>query len=992
MQKAGWLKFVGFLNSFDLKTSFLWLMSPRKPWAHLLISTAFPVRWQKRWILCVLFFCLHPLLAQQKLENSTSSSQQLTAEELLQAADRCFKTQQYTEAANLYREFLEQYKSSQEVKPYLPNIRAHTVISLAKAGEPASALEYWQKDDLSALKAPQLQLAWLVAICQGQFAAEEYDSARDLLGQIFQHPAAEEKQRQEVLHLAFQSFGAEGNWDEGIQFYQKHRATFSKASAEIVVSSRLFYLHALVQSEQLELAAKELLQFEVPSYQSKTWLQTQSLRWQLAVPLIDQEQWELAMQLLIAIRPHQEILHKLEKTIADIERKLPEDDTAQDPISDELRKQHQEYTELQKAFEAFENFDAIVRLRLANCFQALERHREAAFILDHMIRQMPASEITESGCASLIRLWILQDRWSRAIRCAELYEQRFETFEKKTHHPEILFLKGQAYQGLGHFQEAAKTFAQIQEQFPDHEWAHQARFLEAHQYLHLHQEEDAIARFSAMQSSAPTELKEEVSYWLGMSHYFHQNWKGARECYEQYLHQASFTTYRRDVEYRIAYTYFSEAHFEEAISHLKHWQKTHASAKADDALNEETWLTLGDANGAIGELDLALEAYKQISAESKQPSLFDEAQFKIAHIHKVQKQEAEYVNALENFLEARPQSPKIAEALHALGKYYRSQNQLQKAQQGCWDSITRLGNLEDQEGLEEMMLTLLQWQTTATHADFSRLIDEKLNQALLLKQPKWEQRLYWFKVMTSRKFKSPDYEKQAQIWRNQWEEKHCSAKLLLDFAEIEWQRGDLKQAKHAYLTLRKWHPKSLYRDRAWLGLANLAFDQKDFKEAALCFEKFNRYTLLPKTPIPEMEFEVIESADGAQALLRWAQACFQLEEPQDQFAEKALLGISKHKKYPAKFRAEALFTMAEHLASKKRDREAIAYYEQVYLLYPSHQPFASKSYLGRAQSLRKLELHHQAKEVYEALLSLKDEASADCRAEAAIQLATLKIP
>jgi hypothetical protein len=64
-------------------------------------------------------------------------------------------------------------------------------------------------------------------------------------------------------------------------------------------------------------------------------------------------------------------------------------------------------------------------LRLAAAYQAMNRYREAALILEQMIKDLPADRVVESASVNLVQCWSAIECWSRASEAAGVHK-RFE--------------------------------------------------------------------------------------------------------------------------------------------------------------------------------------------------------------------------------------------------------------------------------------------------------------------------------------------------------------------------------------------------------------------------------------------------------------------------------------------------------------------------------------------------------------------------------------
>jgi tetratricopeptide (TPR) repeat protein len=89
-------------------------------------------------------------------------------------------------------------------------------------------------------------------------------------------------------------------------------------------------------------------------------------------------------------------------------------------------------------------------------------------------------------------------------------------------------------------------------------------------------------------------------------------------------------------------------------------------------------------------------------------------------------------------------------------------------------------------------------------------------------------------------------------------------------------------------------------------------------------------------------------------------------------ALRILLAIQKSKSMPSKSRAEALLKTARLHASRQRHRDALPYFEQIYVLFNRYPDMVADAYFERGQSLEKLGMNEKAREVYSELANRPD--------------------
>jgi len=643
--------------------------------------------------------------------------------------------------------------------------------------------------------------------------------------------------------------------------------------------------------------------------------------------------------------------------------------------------------EMERELEAFEKipeFDSAARLRMAHAYFQLQRIREAALILDQMVRQMEPDAIVESATASLLRAWLSLDRHARAIRTAELYMERCMNLPEKPNHPEVMFLKGQALEGLFDHATAADAYLDAAAAFPDDPIAPRAEFMAAYNILQL----ENYRRAGEMLDRQMRKLKKSdemwphVVFWRAMAWYFDQEWEPARKLLEEYMADAAAGTisaeYLDDAWFRLAYTYFAEASYPEAIKMLREFEGEFPTSE----WLPEALLTLGDALAAEGDLTGADRAYARIGVEA--PGFHDEGWMKRGNILKVTEDLEGMKRHFTQFLEHRRNSPRIAEALQWLGWIAKQEGNTGEARRIYWDAIEKFGNDRVRPGLEDIFLALHAFYPAAERADLESRLNDLRIIARDSRNARFATRLGWAIAQLHLNAKGEDAgtpEERAAKSREQLaalapqiDPKETSPRILADVADALAENDDHENAGILYDGLRKWWPRAPERDRAFAGLGFIAARAGEVDEALDWFARYERTSIMPKGVPDENGIALIQGELGAKVAMAQAGLLAQRD------PEKALLillAIQRDRSMPTRSRAEALMKTAELHVSRGNYRESLPYFEQIYILFNRFPEMVAAAYYGRGMALEKLSMPEKAREVYSELANRPDLAESE---------------
>lgn len=807
------------------------------------------------------------------------------------------------------------------------------------------------------------------------------EAARKHLGEIFQDPSVERSRRMESLILGGLSYVLEENWKECITFFRKNTDEITAFNPEAGARAKILLLHALMKESLWTDAAVMAKSIHEQIDQTRQVVTFSSQLIELGDQLLEEAKFHESITILRLVPTAVEIHTMQSQRLFDAELDMKSAITTKNPIRAAQIKTA--IAEMQRELEAFgkiSQFDSAARLRLANAYFQLERTREGALILDQMVRQMEPDPVVEAATASLMRAWMALERFPRAVRTADLYLERFAALPEKPNAANIMFLKAQALESQFKYQEAADGYRKVAAEFPDKLIAMQASFMEAYNILQLEKYKEAGAMFeqqlTKLKKTDP--LWQHVFFWRAMAYYFDQRWEEARNVLVEYLKsaiddRAVGQDYLDDATFRIGYSHFSEANYPEAINILKDFTTTYPQSE----WLGEGLLTLGDAFAAEGDLDLADQTYAKIGIEF--PGFYDEGWMKRGNLLKLKKDIDGMKKLFTSFLEKRPESPRIAEGLQWLGWVARQRGKIQEARDIYQDAIARLGNDSVRPGLEDMFIGLQGFYPGEQKAELETLLKDALAKAKTDQKKRLATRIGWALSQLHLSNKSKPIEVRLQDSQNalvalvaEIEPKETAPRILADVGDALAATGDSDGAARIYQGLRKWWPRAPERDRAYAGLGFIAAGAGNKTDALASFEKYEKSAIMPKTAPDSRGITLVEGELGGKVALARAKLLVLRD---SELALNILLAVQKTKSMPAAVRAEAFIATARLHVKKDRPREALPYYEQVYLLFNRFPALVADAYFERAEALEKLGLPEKAREVYSELATREDLAA-----------------
>jgi tetratricopeptide (TPR) repeat protein len=181
-------------------------------------------------------------------------------------------------------------------------------------------------------------------------------------------------------------------------------------------------------------------------------------------------------------------------------------------------------------------------------------------------------------------------------------------------------------------------------------------------------------------------------------------------------------------------------------------------------------------------------------------------------------------------------------------------------------------------------------------------------------------------------------------------------------------------AGELFTEIRRWHPRTVERDRIYRALGEIAAAAGDRKRAIEFYERFERETAA-SVHLGEVRLKMadLHAAAGNE---REARATL------EQTLETA--GVS------ADVKARTLLRLGDSFAASDEHGKAVVYFERLYVAYGKFSELNARAYWKRGQSLERLKLDREALETYEELVAREDLARFEESKRAAERIASLR--
>ena len=185
--------------------------------------------------------------------------------------------------------------------------------------------------------------------------------------------------------------------------------------------------------------------------------------------------------------------------------------------------------------------------------------------------------------------------------------------------------------------------------------------------------------------------------------------------------------------------------------------------------------------------------------------------------------------------------------------------------------------------------------------------------------------------------RAPEIEKLMDEFGQNAKPEDLSAPLLAFLGDHLRKRGVIDKAMQCYNRLAQTFPKSDFVDFAYVGLGDLAFEQKDYPQA-------EKYYTRGKDELPGMKYP--------NALMGVAKAQFMQGNFKD--PEKPLTEIVGTKEWKGELTAEALYWLGKCAFAQKDFAKAVNYYQRIFLSFGKFPDWSIKGYVEAAECFKAL--------------------------------------
>jgi tetratricopeptide (TPR) repeat protein len=884
----------------------------------------------------------------------------LTAEEQLQKANAAYTAGQWAEAAAGYAKFTADFGQRLEAQQAVSRVRyplARCYLQLRKFAEALTAIDaaLASQPPIGAQDAQELSFWRGVCLMQDEKYAETRAALERYLtffpkdawrqpAYVAQYPAS--RHAPEAQLLVATSFVLEEKWAEAADYCAALAPSLDALSRG---RATVLELYARVEAGDLD-RALGVVKAEYPRLDDMIQVVTfQTLTLGLGAQLLERGDFRSALVCLARVWPAERLRARQQGRLADLETQAAALEA--NPRSDAALKLTvgQLIAKVKRELEQFEkipNFDSALRLRMATAYQAMQRYREAALILEGMLQELPPDAIVEQASVALVQCWGQIERWPRVITAAQEFAKKFPQSKQR---PLVQYLQGVAEQKNLQYEDAVKTLAALAREFPQSEFAPRAVFMEGFTRLLADQPAEALPVFERFRREYPQhDLTDAAAYWQGMALSLNKQFAECRTAMDEYLAKFPQGQYRGLAQFRKAYAAQSLADYATSIAELR----TYLQQNPGHESNGEALVLLGDALMATGEMDEGMAAFARIAPEETR--FFEEGWFKTGKALKLLERPDDLRAHMERFARERPRSGRLGEAIYWVGWCERQAGRPEEARKLYWETIAQHGDNPAMRSIDDLFPALSKLykgdeeraQYLARLRDLREAADRKEQKTLAL-------RALWAQALELQR-REPEKARALLLEAAPRADVQTTNPLLLaDFATARAAAGQPKEAEQMWRDLLKWNPRAPQKDRALAALGDAELARGNEKAALEYYDRFQK--------------ETAGSLLLGQVLLTRARLLGERGEFAP--AQQALEALLAEKATPGALKSEALFRLGELQMRQKKPHLAVPYYQRIYVMYGRWTEWVAKAYLRSGEAFEQLQDNDAARKTYAEMLA-----------------------
>ncbi len=440
-------------------------------------------------------------------------------------------------------------------------------------------------------------------------------------------------------------------------------------------------------------------------------------------------------------------------------------------------------------------------------------------------------------------------------------------------------------------------------------------------------------RFAKASEVASSPLEYKAKLWIGLCWFFESEFKRALEQFQDLRKTDSVIA--AEAKYRAASCYYAMQHFPKALVATENYLKVFPLSER----TSEAWLLLGSIQQSMGKFEAAIQSFARLF--DSEESLAHTATMQSVDCYLALRQPLKAAKILNTTLSKWKIADHYFEASTMLAELEKEAGRLKESKRIAWAAVEKFGNYIESERALDMIIKAASLESS--HIDSKTILEERHTGALannrLVQACRLELAQHLFLTNGEAANSNAGIIEMAQRYEHASIPPEGLAYIGYELLSF----GSIVGAEMLERLINK-YPRNHYTNFGYYGLAKDAYDKKELRKA------LGLLLLIDETaPVSSvLQKSSLLKADTYAALNLYEDATREYE------------AILKQRGNSGELKAKALLGLGDLKEKQSSFKQANAYYQRVYSLYPAYTDIAAACYVRSARLLGKLDLKEEA--------------------------------
>lgn len=583
------------------------------------------------------------------------------------------------------------------------------------------------------------------------------------------------------------------------------------------------------------------------------------------------------------------------------------------------------------------NYDLELMIRLARCYEAMERYWPSYLIFEHVYTDFPENPLAEQCRYFAMQSLTFLKEYASAKAAGYDYMERCP---QGSFHDEVTLSLMNLHLAMSETQTADTLGRNLLIQVPEHRFIDQVSYLLGYIQFEGKNYDAALKFFSDTAGKWPDGVCVQGSvYWTGMCYLSLERFDEAIAVFEGYLANPAWEKkeFVEEATYRLGMALFGKGDIAKSEETFQQFLVQFPESR----LRPEVLSMVGNLRGASGDLNAKLDYYRQAQASAAGTEQRTHTVFQTAEVYKLQKNHIGIIALMEDYLAKSDDKGDFAEAGRWMIESCRTPDEYDRTLDACGKTLVRYGNDPQLDSVDRLIENLAQAKPGADQGvTFAKRLKSRLSNDLAEAGRDSGKKTLYLRLNALFAEINPGAEREPYV-ANLLNEKDLNAFspfTLLLFAKESAARGDMKQVQAAYdQFLRVFRSSDLMLDvvnAEVTALLNAGMYKEALALAQGSLEQFSSYPNAGLTrKLAADSLRLMKDYDGA-------------VEQYNRFLTV--------REWRGPLTPQVLYWIGICRYEQGRFEEAFAFFQRVYVLYEGYPEWTSKAYEGSVNCLRKL--------------------------------------